>query len=149
MIRAFLVSYRINNDSFCVSRSIIVHDNVPFLQFFRTTLRKPLRSSSKPILLPSNDATWIIIPIARYLKIFQNRSTIPSISNKFKYRSFLVRFSSISLSLPSLLLFQANMFLSFLFFIEEFLRTRRRGTAFSRSGCYYETAARALYTRYI
>lgn len=98
MIRAFLVSYRINNDSFCVSRPITVHDNVPFLQFFRTTLRKPLRSSSKPILLPSNDATWIIIPIARYLKIFQNRSTIPSISNKFKYRSFLVRFSSISLS---------------------------------------------------
>lgn len=148
MIRAFLVSYRINNDSFCVSRSIIVHDNVPFLQFFRTTLRKPLRSSSEPILLPSNDATWIIIPIARYLKIFQNRSTIPSISNKFKYRSFLVRFSSISLS-PISFIISSKCFFFFSFFIEELLRTRRRGTAFSRSGCYYETAARALYTRYI
>lgn len=147
MIRAFLVSYRINNDSFCVSRPIIVHDNVPFLQFFRTTLRKPLRSSSKPILLPSNDATWIIIPIARYLKIFQNRSTIPSISNKFKYRSRTFLFN---LSLSHLFYyFKQICFFLFSFFIEEFLRTRRRGTAFSRSGCYYETAARALYTRYI
>lgn len=129
MIRAFLVSYRINNDSFCVSRSIIVHDNVPFLQFFCTTLRKPLRSSSKPILLPSNDATWIIIPIARYLKIFQNRSTIPSISNKFKYRSFFVFVSLQSLSLPSLLLFQANMFLSFLFFYRRAPSDEEKGSS--------------------
>lgn len=82
-------------------------------------MRKPLRSSSKPILLPSNDATWIIIPIARYLKIFQNRSTIPSISNKFKYRSFLVRFSSISLSLSLSHLFY--YFKQICFFLFSFL----------------------------